>query len=314
MTVEARAREAPHAMKRKDRTHEASAIDGGAGRSDGRAAFGAGGASVTGTYVEARTAEVFAGACIMNGEAATTGREALLAWKVDRGRCNGVALDGLAVVAALAGDTNLGIHEIGGDSAPARAAIYVDARATPRSGTRSSRWPSTLERRHRQRRAKSRRADPVRRQRPADQGVDRQSLRLTVDKELNHDETCGNKQWFHPLTRSIAPRWARPIRERVQRRGARHEVERSEQALVVLRNLLVLVHLCLGNAVCGPPGFIEGPRTAPYLAGLPDRARAHPLLTQARPLVDFDACHQGRAPLAIGTKYQRLPFRDVRGH
>jgi hypothetical protein len=29
-------------------------------------------------------------------------------------------------------------------------------------------------------------------------------------------------------------------------------VERAEQALVVLRNLLVLVHLSLGNAVCGP--------------------------------------------------------------
>src|SRR5437762_13748377 len=70
-------------------------------------------ASVTGTYVEARTAEVFAGACVMNGEAATTGREAILAWKVDRGQVNGVTLDGLAVVAALASDTNLRIHESG---------------------------------------------------------------------------------------------------------------------------------------------------------------------------------------------------------
>src|SRR5262245_31485932 len=86
-------------------------------------------ASVTGTYVEARTAEVFTGACVMNGEAATTGREALLAWKVDHGQVNGVTLDGLAVVAALASDTNLGIHEIGGESTPARAAIYVDSRA-----------------------------------------------------------------------------------------------------------------------------------------------------------------------------------------
>src|SRR6476659_4611240 len=86
-------------------------------------------ASITGTYVEARTAEVFAGACVMNGEAATTGREALLAWKIDRGEVNGVSLDGLAVVAALASDTNLGIHEIGGESTPARAAIYVDSRA-----------------------------------------------------------------------------------------------------------------------------------------------------------------------------------------
>src|SRR3954469_21222259 len=87
-------------------------------------------ATVTGTYVEARTAEVFAGACIMNGEAATTGREALLAWKVDRGQVNGVRLDGLAVVAALVSDTNLGIHEIGGNPPRARAVLFVDARAT----------------------------------------------------------------------------------------------------------------------------------------------------------------------------------------
>ena len=41
------------------------------------------GHSISGSYVEARTAEVFTGGCIMNGEAGTTGREALLVWKVD---------------------------------------------------------------------------------------------------------------------------------------------------------------------------------------------------------------------------------------
>ena len=80
-------------------------------------------------YVEARTAEVFTGGCIMNGEAATTGREALLAWKVDRGSFDGVALDGLAVVAAVAGDTNLGIREIGGD-------VRADARGDLRRRAR----------------------------------------------------------------------------------------------------------------------------------------------------------------------------------
>jgi len=49
------------------------------------ARLGAGGVSIKGAYVEARTAEVFAGGCVINGEAATTGREALMAWKVDRG-------------------------------------------------------------------------------------------------------------------------------------------------------------------------------------------------------------------------------------
>src|SRR6187551_2613652 len=87
--------------------------------------------SLKGSYVEARTAEVFTGGCIMNGEAATTGREALLVWKVDRGSFDGVSLNGLAVVAAIAGDQNLGIREIGGAAAETRAAIFVDERATP---------------------------------------------------------------------------------------------------------------------------------------------------------------------------------------
>src|SRR6058998_122644 len=90
---------------------------------------GASGPSISGSYVEARTAEVFTGGCIMNGEAATTGREALLVWKVDRGSFDGVSLNGLAVVAAIAGDQNLGIREIGGAAAATRAAIFVDERA-----------------------------------------------------------------------------------------------------------------------------------------------------------------------------------------
>lgn len=158
-------------------------------------------ASVTGTYVEARTAEVFAGACVMNGEAATTGREALLAWKIDRGEVNGVTLDGLAVVAALAGDTNLGIHEIGGESTPARAAIYVDSRANAAQrkalvamvrSLAGNLIGSVVQET----------AAPIQ---FADNGhqitVSTDSLKLAVEKHLNHDPSCGNKQWFNPLTK-----------------------------------------------------------------------------------------------------------------
>jgi hypothetical protein len=157
-------------------------------------------ASVKGTYVEARTAEVFTGGCIMNGEAGTTGREALLAWKVDRGTVNGVALNGLAVVAAVAGDVNLGIREIGGEVATTRTALFVDKRATPAQqkalvalATRLSNGivgeivqvtPSPIE--------------------FVDEGaairVVANSVRLLVEKELTHDPTCGGKQWFHPLS------------------------------------------------------------------------------------------------------------------
>ena len=91
----------------------------------------AGGPTVSGQYVEARTAEVFTGGCIMGSEAETMGKQAVLAWKVDRGSVNGVSLDGLSVVAALAGDVNLGLHEIGGGTATVRSVVYVDERANP---------------------------------------------------------------------------------------------------------------------------------------------------------------------------------------
>jgi hypothetical protein len=162
--------------------------------------LGAGGGSIKGSYVEARTAEVFTGGCIMNGEAVTTGREALLAWKVDRGSFDGVALNGLTVVAAVAGDTNLGIREIGGDAAQTRAAVFVDERATPAQrsallsmakhlsngivGTVVEVTPTTIQ--------------------FVDEGkairVSAKSLRLTVEKEMKHDVSCGGKQWFHPLS------------------------------------------------------------------------------------------------------------------
>jgi hypothetical protein len=158
-------------------------------------------ASVTGTYVEARTAEVFAGACVMNGEAATTGREALLAWKIDRGEVNGVSLDGLAVVAALAADSNLGIHEIGGESTPARAAIYVDSRANAAQRKALVAMVRSLSG-NLIGSVVQETAAPIE---FADNGhqitVSTDSLKLAVEKHLNHDPSCGNKQWFNPLTK-----------------------------------------------------------------------------------------------------------------
>ena len=86
---------------------------------------------MTGSYVEARTAEVFTGGCIMNSEAETMGREAVLAWQIDRGSFNGVSLDGLSVVAAVAGDRNLGMREMGGAiPSKVQSLVMVDERAS----------------------------------------------------------------------------------------------------------------------------------------------------------------------------------------
>jgi len=156
--------------------------------------------TVKGTYVEARTSEVFAGACVVNGEAGTTGREALLAWKVDTGRFNGVSLNGLAVVAAVSGDTNLSVHEIGGEIAKTRTALFLDARA------------SDVQRKALVAMVKALSKDVVTtvvEATPAsiefidgghDIRVSTKTLKLVVTKHMDHDVTCGNKQWFQPLS------------------------------------------------------------------------------------------------------------------
>ncbi len=155
--------------------------------------------SLTGEYVEARTAEVFTGGCIMNSEAETMGKQAVLAWKVDRGTFNGIQLDGLSIVAAIAGDRNLGMQEMGGEKPTVRSAMYVDARANAAQqlalvamanelskgivGTIVQVTPSPIS--------------------FADHGSEIQvsagQVTLDVNKHLTHEPTCGAMQWFHPL-------------------------------------------------------------------------------------------------------------------
>ena len=123
----------------------------------------------------------------------------MLAWKVDPRQLRRRRLDGLTVVAAVAGDTNLGIREIGGEQAAIRTALFVDERATPAQrmalvsmakqnskgliGDVVELTPTAIQ--------------------FADEGpaiqVSAKSLRSASSKEMNHDPTCGGKQWFHPL-------------------------------------------------------------------------------------------------------------------
>src|SRR2546423_15679340 len=83
----------------------------------------AGGTTVSGQYVEARTAEVFTGGCVMGSEAETMGKQAVLAWKVDRGSVNGVSVYGPSGVAGLAGGGHLRLHGIGGSKATGRSGL-----------------------------------------------------------------------------------------------------------------------------------------------------------------------------------------------
>jgi len=160
----------------------------------------AGGHSVSGSYVEARTAEVFTGACIMGSEAETMGKEAVLAWKVDRGSFNGIPLDGLSIVAAVAGDKNLGIQEVGGGKAVTRSTLFVDQRANPAQQLALVAMASDL--------SKGTLGTivnvsptPIRfSDGDAEVQVTGGPVALEVSKHAPHEETCGAMQWFHPLS------------------------------------------------------------------------------------------------------------------
>ena len=155
--------------------------------------------TITGAYVEARTAEVFTGGCIMNSEAETMGKQAVLAWKVDRGTFNGISIDGLSVVAAVSGDRNLGTTEMGGEKPTVRSAVFVDQRANAAQQIALVAMANEL--------SKGLvgtivqvTAAPIQ---FADHGSEIQvsagPASLDVNKHLTHDPTCGAMQWFHPF-------------------------------------------------------------------------------------------------------------------
>ena len=84
---------------------------------------------IEGEYMETRSADVYTGQCFANGEVNLVGREAILAWKVDRGSWNGVKLDGLGVAAAVRANATLG--DPYANPYPAKSVMMVDDHATP---------------------------------------------------------------------------------------------------------------------------------------------------------------------------------------
>jgi len=83
-------------------------------------------AGVTGSYIEARTCDVWTGPCFANAEMNLGGKHAILGWKIDKGEINGVNLKGLGVVAVVAASDTLGLKQTGAS----KAVVIVDSRAT----------------------------------------------------------------------------------------------------------------------------------------------------------------------------------------
>jgi hypothetical protein len=82
--------------------------------------------NVQGSYVEARTADVYTGPCFANSEMNLTGQLAVFGWQIGTGSWNGVSLDGLSVVAAVRANSTLGA----GHTYPVRSILLVDQRAS----------------------------------------------------------------------------------------------------------------------------------------------------------------------------------------
>ena len=85
-------------------------------------------ASLTGSYMEARTCQVYTGPCFANGEMGLTGKNALMAWSVEAGQHQGVDLSGLKVIMVINSADTLGHQGIAG-AGQVDAVVLVDEKA-----------------------------------------------------------------------------------------------------------------------------------------------------------------------------------------
>lgn len=85
-------------------------------------------ADVTGTYMEARTCQVYTGPCFANAEVGLTGNDAIMAWNIERGSADGVDLSGLNVVVVVNATDTLGFQGLK-DPKEVKSVILFDQRA-----------------------------------------------------------------------------------------------------------------------------------------------------------------------------------------
>ena len=89
-------------------------------------------AQISGEYIESRTCDVYTGPCFANGQIGQAGREALMAWKVDKGSWNNVDLAGLGVVLVMNANDTLGFNpSFAVNPFPVTSVILVDSKANP---------------------------------------------------------------------------------------------------------------------------------------------------------------------------------------
>jgi hypothetical protein len=86
-----------------------------------------------GDYLETRTCDVYTGPCFANGQVGLTGKDAIMAWNIERGSYDGVNLAGLKVAVVTTASDTLGF---GGtlvvNPENIRSVIIVDSAASLR--------------------------------------------------------------------------------------------------------------------------------------------------------------------------------------
>lgn len=85
-------------------------------------------AKISGSYMEARNADVYTGECYANSEINLVGDLAVMGWKIDEGTLDGVSLKGLGVVGVVRASSTLG--DIANPVNPTKSVLIVDEKAT----------------------------------------------------------------------------------------------------------------------------------------------------------------------------------------
>ena len=85
--------------------------------------------SVRGSYIEARTADVYTGPCFAMSEVNLTGDLAVMGWHIEQGEYDGVKLDGLSVMGVVRANATLGDPMT--PAYPVKSVVIVDQKANP---------------------------------------------------------------------------------------------------------------------------------------------------------------------------------------
>lgn len=83
--------------------------------------------TISGDYIETRSADVWTGPCVANGEVNLVGDQAILAWRINKGEWKGVSLEGLTVVGVIKANATLGDQY--NNPYPAKSVMIVDEKA-----------------------------------------------------------------------------------------------------------------------------------------------------------------------------------------